>query len=161
MQPTRGQVEIVKDLLEKYNADFSILNKNSCSALHFACWNGQTELASILLKFASTRLSKERFSEFPNQRNEWGKTAFMDTTDRDHLLIVKLLLEQQYAAEYRIPNNNDAAPLHGLSWNSFKKVAALLLKTASEDLTPEHFQAFINYRNKWGQNRPHGRRRKE
>ena len=71
----------------------------------------------------------------------------MDATDRDHLLIIKLLLEQQYAAEYRIPNNNNVTLLHGLSWNGFKEVAALLLKTASDDLTPEHFQAFMNYPN--------------
>ena len=148
----RGRVEIVRVLLEKYNADCLILNDHGCSALHMACWNGHTEVASTLLELASAKLSKQRFSEFLNQRNKWGKTAFMDATDRGHLPTVKMLLEPRYAADYRIPNHNDVTPLQVSSWAGHKEVAAYLLEKSSEDLPAEHFQNFINYRNKWGKN---------
>lgn len=146
----KGRTETIKELLEKYEADFLITNNDDCSALHAACWKGHTEAVSFVLQFASTKLSRERFLQFLNHRNKWGKTAFMDAAERGRLEIIQMLREQQYGADYRIPNNNDVTPLHISSWVGHKEVAAFILKTASQDLSAERFQTFINHRNKWG-----------
>ena len=146
----RGQIDIVKELLEKYDADFQTPNTDDCSALHAACWIGRTEVVSFLLKFASTKLTKEHFMRFLNLRNKWGKTALMDAAERGRLEIVRMLREQQYGADYTIPNNNDVTPLHVSSWNGHKEVANYIMQTAFQDLSPENLQKFINHRNKWG-----------
>lgn len=146
----KGQIEIVEELLDKYDADYSINNNKEVSALHVACWNGHTEVASFILKFVSTRSPRERFVEFLDHRNKWGKTALMDATERGRLDIVKLLREQQYNADYRLANEKNVTALHSSSFNGHKEVVALLLTTASEELDPESLQTFINRRNKWG-----------
>lgn len=127
----KGRTETIKELLEKSEADFLITNNDDCSALHAACWKGHTEAVSFLLQFASTKLSRERFLQFLNHRNKWGKTAFMDAAERGRLEIIQMLRKQQYGADYRIPNNNDVTPLHISSWVGHKEVAAFILKTAS------------------------------
>ena len=146
----KGQIEIIKELLEEYDADLFILNNQKCSALNLACWFGHIEVVSFLLKYASTKLSRDRFVEYLDHRNEWGKTAFMDAAERGRLQIVKTLLEDRYGANYRIANNNDVTPLQVSSRDGHAEVAALLLETASRDPAPEHFQNFLNHRNKWG-----------
>ena len=146
----KGRIEIIKELLEKYDADLLIFNDQKCSALGLACWFRHVEVVSFLLNFASATLPRDRFVEYLNHRNDWGKTAFQDAAERGQLQMVKALLEPQYRADYRIPNNNDVTPLQVSSWNGHADVAALILETASRDLAPEHFQKFLNHRNKWG-----------
>ena len=146
----RYQIGIVKELLEKYDADFLIPNIDECSALNLACWFGHTEVVTFLSRFASTKLSRERFMEFLNHRNTWGKTAFMDAAERGRLQMVEMLRQQRYGADYRIPNNSNVTSLQMSSWYGHKEVAAFILKRASDDLPPERFQTFINLRNKWG-----------
>ena len=63
----RGRTEIVKQLLEKYGADYLITNNDDCSALNLACWEGHTEVVLFLLKYASTKLSRERFLNHQNK----------------------------------------------------------------------------------------------
>lgn len=146
----RGRLEIVKELLETYDADPLTTNNNDTSALHFACNEGHTEVVSFLLQFLSSRLPKERFARFLDHRNNWGDTALKNAAERGRLHIVKRLLEQQYGADYRIANNNGGTPLIRSSCNGHKEVVAALLKIALEGQTPEHFQNFIDHRNKWG-----------
>lgn len=66
----RDQLEIVKKLLKKYDADFLIPNIDEYSALNLACWFGHTEVVIFLLRVASTKLSRKRFMEFLNHRNK-------------------------------------------------------------------------------------------
>ena len=146
----KGRIEIIRELLETYEADLLILENKKCSALNLACWFSHIEVVSFLLKFASAKMPRDRFVEYLDHRNEWGKTAFMDAAERGRLQIVETLLEQRYGADYKIPNNNGITPLQVSSWNGHAEVAALILKTASRDLAPEHFQNFLNHRNKWG-----------
>ena len=113
----KGRIEIITELLEGCDADLLILNNQKCSALNLACWFGHTEVVSFLLKFASATLSRDRFVEYLDHRNEWGKTAFMDAAERGRLQIIETLLEPRYGADYRIPNNNDVTPLQVSSWN--------------------------------------------
>ena len=146
----RGKIEVIKELLEEYDADILISNNDECSALNLACWYGHTEVVSFLLEFASAKLTRERFLQFLDHRNKWGKTAIMDTAQRGRLQIVQILLERRYGANYRIANDNDVTPLQVSSWYGHKEVAAFILERASQDLSPEHFQNFINFRNRWG-----------
>ena len=146
----RGRTEIVETLLEKYGADYLITNNDDCSALNLACWEGRTEVVSFLLKYASTKLSRERFLNFLDHQNKWGKTAFWDATERGRLHIVQMLLEKGYGADYRLANENGGSPLICSSCNGHTELVALLLKTAFDELTPEHFQKFINHRHNSG-----------
>ena len=146
----RGHFQIVKQLLEEYNADYLTIDNSKCSALGLASWEGHTEVVSILLNFISTKVSQERFIQYLNNCNDWGKSALLDAAERGLLAIVKLLREQQYGADYRLANNNGVTALQSASWHGHKEVVAFLLKTASEDLPPEHRHAFIDHRNKWG-----------
>ena len=146
----RGRIRIVKELVEKYNADYLITNNKECSALNLACWFGRTKVVSFLLTFASKNLPRERFLEFVNHCNAWGKTAFMDASESNRLDIVKILLEPQYGVDYRLPNNDSVTPFQMSSWHGNTEVAACILKTASNTLRPEDLRLFVNHRNKWG-----------
>ena len=145
-----ARIEIARQLVEKYEAEYLTTDKNQCSALNMACFEGHTEVVAFLLQVASTRLSRERFLGFLNQRNKWGNTAFFDAAQRGQLEVVEILLERKYGGDYLIANENNVTPLHASSWNGHKAVVAFLLKTASEDTPPEHVQKFLNLRNKWG-----------
>ena len=145
-----GRTEIAKRLMENYDADYFAMNTNQCSALNLSCWGGHTEVAAFLLKIASTKSSRERFMDFLDNRNKWGKTAIADAAERGQLHIIEMLLENQYGADYRLADNEGVTPLHYSSWNGHKEVVSFLLKTAFEELTPEHFRAFLDSRNKWG-----------
>lgn len=146
----RGHEKIVKELLDKYDADYLTKNNHGHSALHFACWEGHTEVVSLLLQFASAKLSREQFSKFLNHRNTWGITALLDAADHGRLDIVQIFRENQYGADYQIPNNSDVAALQSSAYRGHKEIVDFLLKTASEDLPPEQFQNFIDHGNKWG-----------
>ncbi|KAM0800359.1 ankyrin repeat-containing domain protein [Usnea florida] len=146
----RGRTQIVKQLLEKYDADFLIRDDEERSALNLACCEGHAEVVTFLLSFASTKLPRDRFVEFLNHRNKGGNTAMKDAAERGRLRCVEALLDQRYGADFRLDNVNAGTPLIRSSNSGYKEVVAALLKAARDRLTREDFQTFIDHRNKWG-----------
>ena len=145
----RGWTEIFRQILDN-GADYLVVNNNNCSTLNLLCWEGHPELLKFLLKFASIQLFQERLNSFVNHRNKWGESALTDAAQRGRTDIVRFLLEPPYSADYRLANENGVTALHHATRNAHRDTVALLLKFARDELRPEEFQKFINYRNRWG-----------
>lgn len=146
----RGRTEIVRHLVEKYDADFLIRDDGERSALNRACLEGHLDIVTFLLSFASTRLPREHFMGFLNHRDKGGNTAIKDAAEGGRLPCVEALLDQRYGADFQLGNENAGTPLIRSSNHGHKEVVAALLKVAHDRLTREDFQTFIDHRNKWG-----------
>ena len=146
----RGWTQIFRQMVDKYHADYLVVNNNNCSTLNLSCWEGHSELLKFLLNFASTQLSQERLMTFVNHLNKWGESALADAAQRGRTDLVRLLLEPPYSADYRLANENNVNALHHATRNAHSDTVALLLSFARDDLKPEEFQKFINFRNRWG-----------
>ena len=145
-----GRTHIVKLMVEKYHADYLSIRNDGCSALTLSPWEGHTEVLIFLLRTASSSLPRDRFLTFLNHRNNWGKTALTDAAVRGRTHIVRMLLEPQHGADYRLNNNDNHSALHFASQNGHPEIVDLLLKTASKDLPADQFHHFVNTRNRFG-----------
>lgn len=118
-------------------------NHKDVKPLHGAAWGGRYQIAQILLEHVKNSSSLDRTKEI-NARNAWGKTALVDTTERNSLRVFQLLLE--YGADYKVRDNNGNSLLHYVAWRNHHEMAKILLdKSSQEELgTREEWLGFVN-----------------
>ena len=121
----------------------------NCTALHDACFNGSREVALHILSIASQELGHERFEQFLNARNSYGKTALSDAANSGRPLITKILISK-YNADYSIAAHDAVTALHAASWNGHTEVVSNLLSCTSQDPDQERYTSFLNHRNNKG-----------
>ena len=141
----KGRIEIIRELLETYEASLLILENKKCSALNLACWFGHIEVVSFLLKFASAKMPRDRFVEYLDHRNEWGKTVLIDAAERNLPDTITLLLDH-YSADYSVVDNSGFTALHYCAFRNHVAAVRALLERASKDKTDngDKFTGFLN-----------------
>lgn len=92
------------------------------TSLHHACWNGQSEVAKVLL---------EKDPDSVNKLNDDGESPLLLAVRRSNLVIVELLLKA--GAETNHANLNGILPLHVAAENGDLFVGKALL-TAGADI---------------------------
>lgn len=143
-----GRPRIVRLLVAKYNADYTISNANSVTPLHMASFNGRLEAVSALLETASQDQDQERFVSFLNHRNRWNRTALFDACYQGHPDVVRTLLD--HGADYTATNDNNVTPLHLACWQGPYNVVATILEFTSKDRDRARVTSMLlNRRNKW------------
>ena len=143
-----GRPRIVRLLVAKYNADYTISNVNSVTPLHMASFNGRVEAVSALLETASQDPDHERFVSFLNYKNRWYRTALFDACYQGHPDVVRILLD--HGADYTAANDDNVTPLHTACWQGPYNVVATILEFTSKDQDRARLKSMLlNRRNKW------------
>ena len=143
-----GRSRIVRTLVGKYNADYTLSNKNGVTALHMASFNGRRDSVSALLETAIQDQDRGRFVSFLDHKNRWQRTAFFDACEQGHVDVVRKLLD--YGADYTAANDSDVTPLHNACWLGRHNVVVIILDFASKD--PDRARVtsmLLNRRNRW------------
>jgi ankyrin repeat protein len=113
----RGLIEQIKVLLQHpYGINVNNINEYGNTALISACFEGQLELAQILLEHDAD----------PNIANTEGNTALMFACDKGYVEIVKLLL--QYKADVNMKDEDNSTALFDACAGDFIDIVRLLLE---------------------------------
>lgn len=103
------------------------------TALHVAAWKGYQRIFDLLLKYALQQCDKDKakLARFINRRNGAGKTALIDTAERNHPEMMKSLLEDPFSADWSLPDNYNYSVLHYCAFRGHRTCVDILLRHAS------------------------------
>jgi len=112
-----GFNDIARTLIH-YDANINVRNKHGATSLHFAAWNGNTNMVGILLGLGAN----------VNGADILGATPLYFAASHGHMNIVRLLLEKGADFTIRIPGRSlrRYTALEGASINGHTDVVALL-----------------------------------
>ena len=103
------------------------------TALHVAAWKGHRRIFDLLLKYALQQCDKDKakLARFINHRNRAGKTALIDTAERNRPEMMKVLLEDPFNADWSLSDNNNYNVLHYCAFRGHRTCVDILLRHAS------------------------------
>ena len=144
---SKNRGRVARQLLDA-GADYTIPDDQNATCLHFSTNHDNPAMVSNLLRVADQDPDRARFMKFLNLRHSSGKTAILDSADRNRPKTIRLLLER--GGDFTTPGHAGNTPLHWACGNGHYLPAVELLKNAKAVLNDEDFQAFLNYQNKEG-----------
>ena len=154
----RGNLHVVKYLIEEKHCNPNILDGQWCTPLQYACMHGHLDVIKYLIKtgprtsschsvdqYGSTPLDYacayghmevvkyliETGSCDPNGVDQYGRTALHYACWNEHIDVVKYLIETAHT----YPNFKDhygSTPLHYASWNEHMEVVEYLIETGCD-----------------------------
>lgn len=129
---TNNRVGIL-DLLLKHGADWSLVNNEGFTALHFSAFRNHLASVRRLLETASKNPNPAGFHRFLNQQGKNNRaTALRDATSQGHTEVAKLLL--QHRADYEICDARGCSPLlHAVRGNNTELFNILLTQLKDDD----------------------------
>ena len=142
-----GRPEILQNLLN-HGADYSLLDKDSWTALHYCAFRNRINCVRILLRHASADTQAERFHNFLNQQGGRGRASALHDVARQgasHNSVAKLILE--YKTLYDSLDSGKQTPLHHAVAKGNTELAKLLLEYAGRDEDRGRFKRFVNAKN--------------
>ena len=118
-------------LLLKHGAAYDVPKESGVTILHEVCSNGQVELATTLLDFASKNATQQRFHEFLNQRDDDLESALFKACKTGGSEVTKLLLD--HGADYTISNKSGWTVLHCCMFGNRSSTLRVLLDKTNQD----------------------------
>ena len=104
----KGRLVMIRLLLDA-GADITIPDNNGTTVLHGAGSRNQHDVVAFLLH-ASSSLGDEKRQAFLDHKNMYGKTALIDTAERNLTELMILLLRSN--ASYDLADNNKNTVIH-------------------------------------------------
>jgi ankyrin repeat protein len=98
----KGDLEIVKLLLDRYDVDPNVPNRRTTTGLIEACENGNLDIVKLFLGQQRTKVNRRETSE--------GRTALWNAVYYGHYEITKLLLDRD-DIDPNVPDNLGRTPL--------------------------------------------------
>lgn len=138
-----GKANAVSLLIEN-GATLHPKNKG-ITPLHIAAWEGQLQVAEVLVKFIERSPNLNYGSEI-NARNAWGKTALIDAAERNRIRIFEYLLQQ--GADCKTRDDDENSVLYYVAWRNHHEIAKLLLHVWGKE--PDKKAALLAAKNKHG-----------
>ncbi|KAK9744180.1 Ankyrin repeats (3 copies) [Popillia japonica] len=120
-----GHMELVKYLLEN-NADVHAQTQTGDTALTYACENGHTDVADLLLQYGADLDLLLQYGADLEHESEGGRTPLMKACRAGHLCTVQFLISKG-ADVRRQTTNNDHTPLSLACAGGHLSVVELLL----------------------------------
>lgn len=116
-----GNVAKVETLLKR-GANINEKDDKGLTPLHHACWNGDVEMARVLLKHGGSALLQAK--------SGYGSTPLHCAADKGHTSTVLMLL--QAGANSNAKNSGGLTPLHYTAWNDHLDTARVLLDNGAD-----------------------------
>lgn len=150
----QDNVRIVEQLVNDYQADYTIRRDNLATPLHMAVCQGHYASADKLLSHASKDLGTHRFNSFLNAVNIHHNTALIDAVVNDKPSLVPLLLNT-YGADYLIGNKSQVTPLHIAACNGNIPILESLAGYVAAQKDEKQLASFVNAKNMHGKTALH------
>ena len=147
-----NQPAIVRLLLAAdVGVDYTIPDNAKASALHYATNHSMYNTVEVLVKQAAAELDRPKFLAWLNLRHDTGKTALLDSADRNRPRMLDLLLAHD--ADFETGGHAGNGPLHWAVTHGHDRIVLSLIERGKQVYAnqPERFEAFINRQNKDGE----------
>ena len=146
----RNNFEIMDMLLSKpYSADWSVLDNQNQTALHWCAWRHHNQSVSVLLRHASadpSPIGRNKFSAFLKQRNTPGSSVLHDMTFQGFEDLARTLL-YDYHADYEVYDNTGDSILHRAVQSNHDFLLKPYLEYMAKDKDQEKFKRVLQHRN--------------
>ncbi len=113
----KGDTAAVERLIKADVALLETRDADGCTLLHCACWKGNAEMVSLLLKLGAD-------IHATNQNNHFGNTALHAAAHGNHKPVAEVLLA--HGADFHAVNHNGRTPLQETTIHNATAVARLL-----------------------------------
>ena len=146
----RNHFEIMDMLLSQpYSADWSVLDNQNQSALHWCAWRHHRQSVEVLLRHASadpSPIGRNRFTAILEQRTAAGSTPLHDVTRRGFEDLARMLL-YDYHADYEVYDNFGNSILHHAVQSDHDFLLKPYLEYMAKDEDQEKFKRVLHHRN--------------
>lgn len=120
-----GQLEVLKELIERYECDPVYVTERGHTLLYAACARGRTNVARYLA---------HKYGINPNQKNHMNSTPLFAASNNGHLEVVVMLIDELKCDPMEV-NNKEESLLHRACSGGHLKVVKCLITTYG--LNPE------------------------
>lgn len=117
-----GQVARVKELLGTDKSLINARDKDGSTPLHCATWNGQLEVAALLIESGADVNAH-------NENDHWGTTPLHAAAHANQTAIAQLLID--HGADVNAADREGRTPMFHTTFHKAKAVAKLLEKYAT------------------------------
>lgn len=142
-----GRSRLVRLLVGKYNADYTISTPHGHTPLHMASFSGHIGAVSALLETALQDQDHGGFASFLDHKNRWYRTALYDACHQGHTDVIRMLLD--HGADYTAANDNGVTPLHVVSWQGPYNAVATILDFVKDQDRAHVTSMLLDRKNKW------------